>query len=180
MTFGKIPFKRPKELMFARNVAFGLDHLLFNKDRTTEKSKTAARAFYNPLGRKVLLGFVIPDFQRGLVWSVDQKVSLIESIWRGIPIGTYSVNFDTDKLPPDLTNILIDGQQRLEAIDAYWNNEFEFGGYYWKDLSELDQHHFVRAPFPQMRTNSKNRAEVVEYYNAMNFGGVAHTEEDRA
>ena len=173
-------FKRPKELMFARTVAFGMDHLLFNKERSAEKAETVASQFYNPLGRKTLLGFVIPDFQRGLVWSIEQQRNLIESVWRGVPIGSYAVNFSTDYLPPDVTNVLIDGQQRLQALDDYWSDKVAYGGYHWSELTERDRRYFIRAPFPQMRTNSDSRDEVIEYYNAMNFGGTEHTEEERA
>ena len=34
--------------------------------------------------------FRLPEFQRPAVWSQAQEARLIESVWRGIPIGTYS------------------------------------------------------------------------------------------
>ena len=171
-------FKRPKQLMFAQSMAFGIDHLFHHFEKEDDTSKDA---WYNPCGLPMLLGFVVPGFQRPKVWSRDQNRALIESVWRGVPIGTYSVNFTTGSdLPPELTNILIDGQQRLNALREYWQNGFDFQGYYWRDLSDLDQRMFLRNSFPQMRTNSKDHAEVLTYYNAMNFGGVDHTAADRA
>jgi hypothetical protein len=160
-------------------MAFGFDHVLFNKERCEEAgAPNAARRFYNPLGRRTLCGFVIPDFQRGLVWSTAQQQALIASVWRGIPIGTYSLNFSTDDLPDDLTNIVIDGQQRLNALRAYWDDEFSYLGYKWSEVSELDQRVFSRGQFPQARTSSRKRAEVIEYYTAMNFGGTQHTADE--
>lgn len=165
-------FVRPEPLMFARSMAFSLDSLLFNKERPDRDE------FYNPLKRPTLCGMVIPDFQRGLVWSEAQQVKLIHSVWMGIPIGTYSVNFSTDRLPPRLTNILIDGQQRINSLRAYWDDEIAYQGYLWSQLSELDRRYFVRGSFPQMRTESKDIGEVLRYYEVMNFGGTDHTQDD--
>jgi uncharacterized protein with ParB-like and HNH nuclease domain len=171
-------FQRPKPLMFAQSMAFGIDHLFYHWEK--ERS-TSQEAWYNPLHRPMLCGFVIPEFQRDLVWNRDQKRALIESIWRGIPIGSYSVNFSVCKtLPPALTNIVIDGQQRLETLRSYWSNEFDYKGHYWQDLSELDQRYFIRGQFPQQRTDSEIEAEVRDYYNALNFGGTAHKQNERA
>lgn len=174
-------FKRPEPLMFAQPMAFQLDHLYFAFTRPEAESRRRD-AFYNPLGRPMLFDFVIPEFQRDLVWTEDQKRALIHSVWLNIPIGTYSVNFSLahKALPPKLRNILIDGQQRLDALRGYWSDEFDYDGYYWSQLSDLDQRYFVRTSFPQMRTDGRDEAEVRRYYNAMNFAGTAHKEEERA
>ena len=173
-------FKPPKPLMFAQSMAFCLDSLLYNKERAEGKKDTPADVFYNPLKRPMVCGHVIPDFQRGLVWTEDQNLRLIDSIFRGIPIGTYAVNFSTDQLPPKLTNILLDGQQRLNALSMYWNDELSYRGYKWSELNRPQQGILNRVMFPQMRTNTKSLAEAKTYYNAMNFGGTDHTEDDRA
>lgn len=174
-------FKRPTPLMFAQPMAFQVDTLYFNHTRPEAESRKRDE-FYNPMGWPVLLGHVIPDFQRGLVWTEEQNRSLVHSVWLNIPIGTYSVNFSLahKELPPRLRNILIDGQQRLNALRAYWDDEFAYEGYLWSQLPDLDQRYFVRTSFPQMRTDGRDEAEVRRYYNAMNFGGTAHNEEDRA
>lgn len=171
------PFSPPPPLMFARSVNFSLESLLFNKERFEEGEDAD---FYNPLNLPVLCGHVIPDFQRGLCWTEDQNLALIDSVFRGIPIGTYAVNFSTDQLPPRLTNILLDGQQRLNALALYWDDKLTYRGYKWSELNRPQQGTLNRVMFPQMRTDTKDEAEARVYYNAMNFGGVDHTEEDRA
>lgn len=40
-------------------------------------------------GERRLAGFILPPFQRPPVWTEEQKVRLIESIWDGIPTGSY-------------------------------------------------------------------------------------------
>ena len=176
----KEPFEPPATLTFAQPMAFALDSLLYNKERAEGKAGTPGDRFYNPLNRPMLCGHVIPDFQRGLVWTEDQNLRLIDSVYRGIPIGTYAVNFSTDRLPPRLTNVLLDGQQRLNALNEWWDDKLVYRGYRWSELNRQGQGLFSRVLFPQMRTNTKDEEEVVDYYNAMNFGGVAHTDEDRA
>ena len=46
----------------------------------------------NPQGLRTVMGYLLPTWQRPLVWTTDQKVKLIESLWRGINIGTYTFN----------------------------------------------------------------------------------------
>lgn len=175
------PFNPPKSLIFTQSMSFGLDSLLFNKERAEGRiAHHPNDKFYNPLGLPMLCGYVVPDFQRGLVWTEAQNLALIDSIFRGIPIGTYAVNFSTDRLPPRLTNILLDGQQRLNALALYWDDKLVYRGYKWSELNRIQQGILNRAMFPQMRTNTKNEAEARAYYNAMNFGGVDHKEGEQA
>jgi uncharacterized protein with ParB-like and HNH nuclease domain len=78
----------------------------------------ALRSGERPLGR-----FILPPFQRPLVWTHQQQVRLIESIWSGLPIGAYVYN--RAALDNACDCWLLDGQQRITAILAYMNGEFE-------------------------------------------------------
>lgn len=55
----------------------------------------------NPRGERMVMGFILPSWQRGLVWSKAQKIAFIESAWRGIPLGTYTYNQATLGSPLD-------------------------------------------------------------------------------
>jgi hypothetical protein len=136
----------------------------------------------NPLKRKTIFGFVIPDFQRGLVWTEEQNISLINSIWSKIPIGTYTINDSVGlvNFRPENINIILDGQQRLNAIERYVNDKFKYRGFYWSELIDIDRRFFRQQHFPRLETRSDDINELKEYYNLMNFGGVKHTESDRA
>lgn len=76
-------------------------------------------------GRRTVMGFVLPSWQRGLVWTEAQKIAFIESAWRGVPIGTYTYNEAPIGSPLDY--LLIDGQQRMNAIQEYIEGELQFG-----------------------------------------------------
>jgi uncharacterized protein with ParB-like and HNH nuclease domain len=118
--------------------------------------------------------FKLPDFQRPLVWTQGQKIRLIESLLVGIPIGTYTVN-ESDN--PALDRLLIDGQQRVNAIKEYVNNEFKVYGLFY---SEVTDRKFHNCQFPCYVTQSDDIEYLKNYYNLMNFSGTAHKEEERA
>lgn len=77
----------------------------------------------------------IPEFQRGYVWSDDDRLRLMDSIWQGIPIGSLLVwrtKSDkgirvTTKIGPcqlpeategNIRNYLVDGLQRVTTLYA--------------------------------------------------------------
>jgi hypothetical protein len=73
-------------------------------------------------------------YQRKLVWSVEEKQRLIDSILRDMPIPLFLVA----ELEPgdDGTLELIDGMQRLNAVFSFLENEFPFNGDFF-DLNTL-------------------------------------------
>lgn len=75
----------------------------------------------------------IPQFQRKFVWSVEKTAELMDSIFKGYPIGAFifwkskerflvvrSLGGANFPLPPDgeSVNYVLDGQQRLSSIYA--------------------------------------------------------------
>jgi hypothetical protein len=68
-----------------------------------------------PEGERRLGRFVLPPFQRPAVWTEAQKVRFIESIWGGLPLGSYVYNQPTRFHSP-FDQWLLDGQQRVGAI----------------------------------------------------------------
>jgi hypothetical protein len=135
-------------------------------------------------GRR-LFGYKLPEWQRKPVWTDEQCVLFIESIWMGVGLGAFMVNLSNTGLYDDTHLILLDGQQRLRAIERYWNGEFAVPGedgnsYLWTDFTEREQAHFNRMPFPWLCTAYTTDAELREAYNRHNFGGTAHKEDERA
>jgi hypothetical protein len=106
-----------------------------------------------------------PRYQRGYVWSLDDQVSLIDSIFNRISIGSlifsrhagYNfdgsdetvkyINLDGDEVEilrrNDYTSAVIDGQQRMTTIWRFITNQFKYRGHYWKDLSPRDHFQFT-------------------------------------
>lgn len=132
----------------------------------------------NTKGRRKVMGYFIPDWQRPLVWTDDQKVKLLESAWLGLPMGTYTFN---RKWGSDYDNLLIDGQQRLWSFQCYLNDEFPVFGYRWSETTDIDKRWFrYGVKFGSYITETDDEDYLRNYYNMMNFGGTAHTEDQRA
>ena len=85
------------------------------------------------------------NLQRDLVWTLDQKQKLIESmlIGRYVPpaylIGYYKDRKENDK-SDDESYLCIDGKQRLNAMIDFMKNKFhivlEGNDFYYDDLPE--------------------------------------------
>ena len=134
----------------------------------------------DPLGRRMVMGYALPTWQRGLVWTDQQQVKLLESAWRGLNIGTYTIN-QSPIYEGQFDNLLIDGQQRLNAIQCYFEDAFPVFGYRWSEVTEVDRRGFLMGRhFSSYITRTDDETYLREYYNMMNFGGVAHKESERA
>jgi hypothetical protein len=80
-----------------------------------------------------------PEYQRELVWNIDDKVKLIDSIFNHRPIGAFVIaeNHDTEKRYE-----IIDGKQRLSALVDFYEDRFQYEGFYFSELSRNDAIHF--------------------------------------
>lgn len=124
---------------------------------------------------------IIPDFQRCHVWTREQQTAYIENMLRGFPSGrdvyynhpTWGTFENAEKYPLEI----IDGQQRINAVTAFMNNEFPvFGNNYRKDFEGgLDYH---TAFFKVHVLRMKTRREVIEWYLSFNAGGTIHSAEE--
>jgi hypothetical protein len=95
------------------------------KDMKSELKKRNLKALADAYLQRELR--VNPEYQRGTVWNLPQKQSLIDSLLRGYQIPLFYVHL---KQTPNYTGgvnttaLLVDGQQRLAAIATYLRNEF--------------------------------------------------------
>lgn len=118
-----------------------------------------------------------PDFQRGHVWSRDQKISYIEFCLRGGKTGR-EILFNCPGWMVDYRGpmVLVDGKQRIEAWRGFLANEFPvFDSYFheYKDPDLVDQYGLTF-----MVNDLPNRAEVLKWYIDLNSGGTVHSREE--
>lgn len=111
----------------------------------------------------------IPDFQRGLVWTEEQKILFIESLIYGLPIGEYTLHKN-----PDYTYDVLDGQQRWNAIFSYIDNEFPVFGLKWEDLNYTTKNAFMSLPFAHRAVEGFTEEQKIEAYNRLAYGGTPH------
>lgn len=117
--------------------------------------------------------FVLPPFQRPAVWTTEQKIKLIESIWLELPIGVYVYNMSPGYNHPS-DNWLIDGQQRISAIFDYAADEFPVFGYRWSELGETDKRVFEMSTFPAIQLSMTDEKAMEELYDRLAYGGTPH------
>lgn len=128
-----------------------------------------------------VMGYRLPSWQRGLVWSRDQQIRFVESAWLGIPLGTWTYNIVPDGTNHPFDFLLIDGQQRLTALQTYLEDGFAVFGYRWSETTTIDQRLFRQnTKFPCYITETTDKNYLREYYNLLNFGGTAHLKHQRA
>ena len=137
-----------------------------------------------------LMGQILPPFQRDLVWDINRMVRFIESAVYGLHLGTWVYNNAADA-PMSVINgkqfyhptdkWLIDGQQRLTALDKFFNDDFQVFGSTWSQVDRPRQRMFLaNTHFAAFETRIYDEAILRELYDRLNFGGVAHTEDQRA
>ncbi|MBD2774811.1 DUF262 domain-containing protein [Iningainema tapete] len=64
-----------------------------------------------------------PDFQRNLVWSLEQKSKFIESVILNFPLPPWYVNQTVEG-----KYIIVDGLQRTSTLHEFVNDKFELKG----------------------------------------------------
>jgi len=135
-----------------------------------------------PAQTRWVCGRPLPDWQRPLLWSDAQCIRFIESAWLGLHLGIYVINgllYDGQVFNP-LSFLVIDGQQRLHALERYIHDEFPVFGHRWSALSAVEQRRFQNIPFACAETSIRDDRLLREVYDRLNFSGTPHTEQDRA
>jgi uncharacterized protein DUF262 len=120
---------------------------------------------------------VSPDFQRGYVWTPEQKVRYVEFILQGGQTGK-DIYCNCPKWSDGGREdyVLVDGKQRLDAVLGWLNNEFPiFGGHYRRDITGWLR---TRASFKWHVNDLKSRDEVLQWYVDLNAGGTIHSPEE--
>ncbi len=121
-----------------------------------------------------------PDYQRGHVWTPEQKTKYVEWGLRGgrsgMDVYFNWVGYHDDQRGP---YELVDGKQRLSAITGFFANEVrafgllyrEFDGRFRTGCCPHVHWHIMELP---------TRADVLRWYLMFNGGGVVHSKEELA
>lgn len=123
---------------------------------------------------------LVPDFQRKLVWSVEQKSRFIESALLQIPIPPFYM-----KKMSDTRMVIIDGLQRTFALREFINNKFpltglnalaDLNGKTFSDLEKEDGGMAARIEDKQLffyvLATDVPMAAVYDIFNRINTGGT--------
>lgn len=134
-----------------------------------------------------------PPYQRGAVWSLEQKQNLWKSMLMGLPVGSIFLNLRSNHSQ----YFVVDGQQRIRAILDFFKDELSIPSAWldaehlgegvgemvtWSELSDVGRRILGNGLSPVSCYESKLKTveEEAELYLLINFGGVEQTAEDKA
>lgn len=113
-------------------------------------------------------------YQRGLVWTPEQKEELISSVVEWIPINAiYWNEYNTVR-----SYEVIDGKQRLTTIFDYCKNGFKWKGYYYSELPEVYRAIIESFSVSVYQTNYETTESCEKLFNRINFTGTPHQKKD--
>lgn len=110
-----------------------------------------------------------PEYQRDFVWELEDKIALIDSIFNNIDIG--KLVFIKHDYSDDLLYEILDGKQRIRAILDFYEDRFQYQGYYFSDLSGRDQDHFEHYSINVAEIDKMTREQILRYFIMLNTGG---------
>lgn len=140
------------------------------------------------------------QYQRKLVWSVDEKVKLIDSVLKQYPIPLILLATSTQG---DHKLEIIDGMQRLNAIFGFIDNEFQYDGCVFdvaqfarakqaseegvfdiaaSDVKRLDQKlcaNYLDYQLAITQFDADNPSHVVNVFGRINSGGRQLSDQER-
>lgn len=173
-----------KQLRIPRRVVFEnlMNSFIGTLKMQAENPGTVA-ALNRDMSLRRVLGFPLPTWQRPAKWSREQMARFITSVYSGVHLGIFVYNQSISV--PHLNGLLIDGQQRLRAIETYLANELAVEGEdgvarTWNELTDEEHRHFTRMSFGFSIVECNDEQELVDLYNLMAFGGTPHAEDERA
>lgn len=120
-------------------------------------------------------GFILPAFQRGAVWSDEQKIRFMESLILKLPVGSYCVHED---LSTAVSWELLDGQQRWGAIFDYVDDKFPVFGMKYSELNEVERRYFRSLTFPVFIATGFTEEEKYEVFTRLAYGGTPNSADD--
>ena len=118
-----------------------------------------------------------PGYQRDLVWTMEQKLSLIDSIFNNVDIGKFTfINHDYSPSRTFHYEIL-DGKQRLSTICEFYEDRFAWNGKKFSELCFEDAYQFTRFPIIQGEVGEITEQQIYRLFVKMNTSGTPVSQE---
>lgn len=153
-------------------------------------------------------GDISPEYQRGSVWTDDQRMALVRSWLMGVPIPSIVINDrifgpwpkNSDGPVGEKLYSAIDGKQRIETAIAWFNSDFAVPAS-WIDPQDIEnteetedgpyvrfsgltlpgrRHQQNRFMLPTVEARAASLQEEAELYLLLNGAGTPQSDEAMA
>lgn len=118
-----------------------------------------------------------PKYQRELVWTNEQKTSLLDSIFNNIEIGKFTFI----KHPYEANRVfyyeILDGKQRLSTMLDFYEDRIEWKGKKFTELCPQDARHFKSFPIIQAEVGDITEQQIYKLFIKMNISGTPVSKE---
>jgi hypothetical protein len=121
-----------------------------------------------------------PDYQRDIVWTMEDKIALIDSIFDNVDIGKFVIARRKWTHDGELYEI-IDGKQRFTTLMEFYESRWTWRGQYYHQLSYRDQGHFDNYSVSEAQIEEASKEHILKIFLKLNTTGHAleHAHLDR-
>jgi len=111
-----------------------------------------------------------PKYQRGNVWSLTDKVFLIDSIFKNVDIGKFTI---IKRLYSDNKKRyeILDGKQRVIALIEFFEDKFTYKGLKFSELNWRDQSYFKNYYISYAESKPMSKKQKYRYFLNLNVAG---------
>lgn len=111
-----------------------------------------------------------PCYQREFVWSLEDKVALIDSVFHNVDIGKF-VFVHRSYASDEPGYEILDGKQRLQALVDFVEDRFTYKGLHYSELSKLEKSFFKRRSVSYAELRDMTEAEKYRTFVLLNTRG---------
>lgn len=115
-----------------------------------------------------------PEYQRGNVWSEEEKQALLDSIFMHAEIGRFVIRSKEPDYNVDLNEYLyeiVDGKQRLSTIVDFYLNRLAYKGVYYNELSPKDRYCFLNTHLSLADMDDATKEDALRVFLMVNQSG---------
>lgn len=110
------------------------------------------------------------EYQREHVWTISDKLDLIDSIFNNIDIGKF-VFVQRDFSVDGALYEILDGKQRLTAIKEFYEDRYKYKGFYFSELSQFDKNKFENHGIAYGYLENPSKEAIFETFIKLNTCG---------
>jgi hypothetical protein len=111
-----------------------------------------------------------PEYQRGDVWTLEDKQKLIDSMFNNIDIGKFTF-IVLSVFESGFQWEILDGKQRLRSVIDFIEGKFQYRGVYFRDLHPHDRNHIESYNVLYADTEGLTDKQKCLYFLKLNISG---------